>query len=124
MNIYFLHSSKYDYFEKIYNPIKKSKLFEANNFYFPHEGKEIKNTKNIITTSDLVIAEISIPSISQGIEIGWADSANVPILFIYEKGTVVSDALKLVTANFIEYENTEDMINKIEYFLGQYEKTN
>lgn len=117
MNIYISHSSKYDYINNLYNPIKKSKLYETHCFYFPHETDKIINTKHIITNYDFLIAEISIPSISQGIELGWADYANVPILFIYEKGTTVSSSLKLVTNHFIEYENTDDMINKINDFI-------
>ena len=117
MNIYISHSSKYDYIHNLYDPIKKSKLYETHCFYFPHETDEIINTKHIITNYDFLIAEISLPSISQGIELGWADYANVPILFIYQKGTTVSSSLKLVTNHFIEYENTDDMINKINNFI-------
>lgn len=117
MNIYISHSSKYDYINNLYDPIKKSKLYETHCFYFPHETDEIINTKHIITNYDFLIAEISLPSISQGIELGWADYANVPILFIYQKGTTVSSSLKLVTNHFIEYENTDDMINKINNFI-------
>ena len=117
MNIYISHSSKYDYINNLYDPIKKSKLYETHCFYFPHETDEIINTKHIITNYDFLIAEISLPSISQGIELGWADYANVPILFIYQKGTTVSSSLKLVTNHFIEYEKTDDMINKSNNFI-------
>ena len=117
MNIYISHSKKYDYINTLYTPIKNSKLYEAHQFYFPHETDKVVNTKHIITNYDLLIAEISIPSISQGIELGWADYANVPILFIYKNGTTVNSSLKLVTKHFIEYENTEDMINKINNFM-------
>ena len=119
MNIYISHSSKYDYINNLYTPIKKCKLYENHQFYFPHETDKVINTKHIITNYDLLIAEISLPSISQGIELGWADYANVPILFIYTQGTTVSSSLKLVTNHFFEYKNTVDMINKIDNFLKQ-----
>ena len=117
MNIYISHSSNYDYINKLYNPIKISNLMENNNIIFPHDNNEIINTKEFISNCDLVIAEISFPSTGQGIELGWANYAQTPILCIYENGTSFSSALKIITDNFIEYENEEDMINKITDFI-------
>ena len=91
MKIYISHSSKYDYISKIYNPIKSSDLIQSNTFFLPHEDK-VLNTKEIISNSDLVIAEVSLPATGQGIELGWADYAKEPILCIYEKGTEISSA--------------------------------
>ena len=117
MNIYISHSSKYDYINEIYNPIKKSKLIENNKFFFPHDNEKTINTKDIISNSDLIIAEVSLPATGQGIELGWADYANTPILCIYKKGSKISSSLKFITNNFIEYESIEDMINKINDFI-------
>ncbi len=118
MNIYISHSSKYDYVSKIYEPIKKSNLNKANNFFLPHEDKNnIVNTKDIISNYDLVIAEVSLPATGQGIELGWADYAKTPILCIYEKGTKISSSLKFITNQFIEYEDINDMINKMSSFI-------
>ena len=118
MKIYISHSSKYDYINKIYNPIKESNLNKSNNFFFPHDDKnKIIDTKDIISSYDLVIAEVSLSSTGQGIELGWADCAKTPILCIYEKGTKISSSLKFITTQFIEYENIEDMLNKISDFI-------
>lgn len=118
MNIYISHSSKYDYITKIYEPIKKSDLSKTNKIFLPHENKnKIVNTKVIISNYDLVIAEVSLPTTGQGIELGWADYAKVPILCIYEKGANISSALKFITNKFIEYENIEDMIIKISSYI-------
>ena len=118
MKIYISHSSKYDYTSKIYNPIKSSDLIQSNIFFLPHEDKAL-NTKEIISNSDLVIAEVSLPATGQGIELGWADYAKIPIWCIYEKGTKISSSLKFITNNFIEYEDTNDMINKIRNFITE-----
>lgn len=118
MKIYISHSSKYDYTNKIYNPIKGSNLTQSNTFFLPHEDKnKIVNTKDIISNYDLVIAEVSLPATGQGIELGWADYAKTPILCIYEKGTKISSSLKFITNQFIEYEGVEDMIKKISNFI-------
>ena len=116
MKIYISHSSEYDYINKIYNPIKSSNLIKSNIFFLPHEDK-IVNTKNIISKCDLVIAEVSLPSTGQGIELGWADYTKTPILCMYEKGTKISSSLKYITNEFIEYDSVEDMIKKIRDFI-------
>ena len=118
MKIYISHSSKYDYTNRIYNPIKKSDLSKSNTFFLPHEDKnKIINTKEIISNCDLVIAEVSMPATGQGIELGWADYAKTPILCIYEKGAKISSSLKFITNHFIEYEDINDMISKISNFI-------
>lgn len=118
MKIYISHSSQYDYINKIYKPIKMSDLYKSNIFYFPHEdSNKIANTKEIISKYDLIIAEVSLPATGQGIELGWADYAKTPILCIYKKGAKISSSIKLITNNFIEYENEKDMIEKVSEFI-------
>ncbi len=81
--IYISHSSKYDYINKIYNPIKKSNLNQENTFFFPHDdNNKVINTKDVISKYDLIIAEVSLPTTGQGTELGWADYAKTPILCI------------------------------------------
>ena len=123
MNIYVSHSNDYDYQSKIYEPIKNSKLMDGNTFFFPHDeiGKNIK-TKDIISYFDLVIAEVSLPSTGQGIELGWSDYAKTPILCMYERGVKITSSLKFITEHFIEYENMEDMVEKIQAFIQQMNK--
>ena len=118
MKIYISHSSSYDYINEIYNPIIKSDLSKTNIFFFPHENK-YTNTKDSISSSDLVIAEVSRPSTGQGIEIGWASYSNTPILCIYKKGAEISSSLKFITNHFIEYEDAKDMLEKIKEFLNK-----
>lgn len=118
MKIYISHSTQFDYINKIYNPIKNSDLTQSNTFFLPHEEKNnIVNTKDIISNFDLVIAEVSLSSTGQGIELGWADYAKIPILCIYERKAKISSSLKFITKQFIEYEGVEDMIRKIRNFI-------
>lgn len=120
MKIYVSHSSEYDYINKIYKPINRSVLNKSNTFYLPHENKNnIIDTKDLIGNCDLVIAEVSIPSTGQGIELGWASHSKTPIVCIYEKVAKISSSLKFITDKFIEYEDTEDMIEKIREFVSK-----
>lgn len=119
MNIYVAHSSKFDYIKKLYEPMKNAKSLSMHNFFFPHdEANRFVKTREIIKNYDLVIAEVSLPATGLGIELGWADYSNTPILCIYEKGAKFSSSLKFITNNFIEYDDSEDLIEKIEKFLN------
>ena len=117
MKIYISHSSKYDYKNKIYNPIKQSNLVRENTLFFPHDDNKIVNTKEMIANYDLVIAEVTLPATGQGIELGWADYAKTPIVCLYEKGAKISSSLKFITNDFIEYESEIYMINQISKYV-------
>ena len=121
MKIYVAHSSNIDFVEKLYNPIKQSNIYKENEVIFPHD-KENKNTnsKDIIKACDLVISEVSEVSTGLGIELGWANALNKPILCIYEKGKTYSQSLEYITNDFIEYCDEEDMINKVENSITCY----
>ena len=119
LKIYISHASKFDYINKLYNPLKESILFKDHVFILPHDEEKVINTKAIISSSDLLIAETSIQTTGQGIELGWADYAHVPIICIYEKGAEISSALKFISNDLIEYENQKDMIQKIEDIISK-----
>lgn len=121
LNIYVAHSNKFDYIKKLYEPIKNAKSLSKHNFFFPHDEKnKLVKTKEIIKNYDLVIAEVSLQTTGVGIELGWADYLNKPILCIYEKGSEISSSLKFITNNFLEYDNSKDLIEKIERFLNSF----
>ena len=118
LNIYVAHSNKFNYIKKLYEPIKNAKSLSMHNFFFPHdEVNKLVNTKEIIKDSDLIIADVSCPSIGLGIELGWADYLKIPILCISEKGLEYSSSLKFITNNFLEYDNPRNLIEKLEKYL-------
>lgn len=116
MKIYVSHSSNCDYVREIYEPLKESKLYDENEFYLPHDGN-VFNTKEVIKNSDLLVAECSSNSTGQGIEIGWADSFNVPILCIYKTGSSISSSLKFITNNIISYNSLDEFLECISNFI-------
>ncbi|MFA7319396.1 MAG: hypothetical protein WC022_02255 [Parcubacteria group bacterium] len=105
--IYVAHASNYsDFKETLYSPLKTLKDFE---FIFPYEKEgEMESTKGIIKDCDLFIGDVSFQKLGTGIEIGWADSFDVPILLVYKKGSSLSRSLNIVTDNFLEYDSVED----------------
>lgn len=83
----------------------------------PNENGHEVITKELIKSCDLVIAEVSMPSTGQGIELGWANMLNIPIICIHEQGSKISRSLQYVAQEFIEYKGSEDMLRKIENYL-------
>lgn len=71
----------------------------------------------MIEDSDALIAEVSMPSLGAGIEMGWADSFHHPVIAIYEKGSNPSFSIDNVVTDRVEYEGPEDMLQKLEAAL-------
>jgi len=115
MKIYIAHSRNFDFQKELYNPIKNSPIGKEHTFIFPHEesGESFGSKELFKKGCDLIIAEVSHPSTSLGIELGWADMLNAPIICIYRKDSKISGSLKAVTKTFLEYSDTDDLINKI-----------
>lgn len=117
MKIFVSHTKDSDYVHELYRPLRDSNLNNEHDFFLPHEGGRGVKTKHEIQASDLVLAEVSYPATGSGIEIGWADAANVPLLCVYKEGSKVSGSLKYLTDNFIEYSSPEDLIEKLTVYL-------
>ena len=115
MKIYVGHSSEFNYTEELYKPLRESQLNLKHEIILPHEdSSEPFNSKKFLQTCNLMIAEVSFPSTGLGIELGWADFFNVPIMFIYKKDSKISSSLKVISKEFIEYNSKEELINKLE----------
>ena len=91
MNIYISHSSSYDYENEIYKPIKESELAAIHKFFLPHEPENIDvDAKHELKQTDVLVAEVSLPSTGQGIELGQARLSSTNFLCMASKpgGTV------------------------------------
>jgi len=120
MKIYIAHSSGYDFKSELYAPLENSGLWRNHQIILPHKDVPVDNpmnTKEMTASMDLVVAEVSFPSTGQGIELGWADYSNIPILCIYKKSSKFSSSLKVITNDFIEYHDATDMVNKLISFI-------
>lgn len=118
MKIFVAHASDWSFREELYEPLRKSILSSEHEIKLPQEHGKETITKEYIKSCDLIIAECSLPSTGQGIELGWASIYEVPIVCVYKKGVNISGALKYVTNYFLEYENTDEMIKKISEFIN------
>ena len=123
MKIYVSHSSAFDYVNELYTPLEQSDLTNNHSFFLPHKKENLPMKPNSnISNYDLILAEVSYPSTGQGIEIGYANCLDKPIVCVYIQGYKISSAIKVTTNYLIEYSNAADMINKIEALLNQLKK--
>jgi hypothetical protein len=116
MKIYIGHSKELNFKDDLYLPIRESQLNSKHEIILPHEiYKEVSDfiTKDIIKTCDVMVAEVSFPATGLGIELGWANAYERPIICIHRKSSKISGSLKVVCENFIEYKDKKDLIEKL-----------
>ena len=123
MIIYVTHSRNYDYKTELYLPLKNSSLLHSHTLILPHDlSDDAYDSKTLFSEKkcDLVIAEISYSSTSQGIEIGWADMKDIPIICVVKHGNVYSQSLKAVTHHFIVYADSKELVSRLAEFLNSF----
>jgi nucleoside 2-deoxyribosyltransferase len=121
MKIYVIHSTSFDFAKELYEPLKNSEIYNRHTWYLPYEMQE-KDSKELIKNCDLIIAEISYPSTGSGIELGWANSFNKPIICFYKKGEKYSTSIRYISNQIAEYESSNNMIQKLENIISGLKK--
>ncbi|TSC55462.1 MAG: Uncharacterized protein Greene071421_276 [Parcubacteria group bacterium Greene0714_21] len=108
MKIFVTHAKSFDFENELYAPLRNSQLAKEHQLIFPEEG-ERKRTKDSIQECGVVLAEVSYPSTGSGIEIGWANALDKPIIAIYKSGSKISSSLEYVTQAVISYKNIHEL---------------
>ena len=106
--IYFAHSTHFDY-QSLYKVFLDSNLSVDYDLILPHLDEPV-NSLDIIRKSSLFIAEVSVASLGLGIELGEANVFKLPILCVYQRDAKLSSSLKFISADFIEYDDLNDLI--------------
>lgn len=123
MNIYVSHSRHFmDYQKELYEPLENSELAKKHTFVLPHKASGMPfNSKEKMQDGsfDVILAEVSYPATGQGIELGWADFCNLPIICAYKSGAKVGGSLKALTDKFIEYNDSSELIDKLEKIINE-----
>jgi hypothetical protein len=120
MNIYISHSGAYDYEKELYTPVKQSELAEIHQFFLPHEPENLDTDAKIeLKKTDVLVAEASLPSTGQGIELAQAEAADVPIVCFFKTGSRPSSSLRFVTSKIIEYSDMNDFFVKLQAELSK-----
>lgn len=93
----------------------------ANEVYY--EDEEIyKDLEKKLISSDILLAEVSIPSLGVGYELGFADKLNKKIIAIYDKNytekvTTMIRGNKRIT--LIPYQRIEEITNNLDKILDR-----
>jgi hypothetical protein len=123
MKIFVSHSSNYDYNKQLYVPFLEVVENSNHNVFLPEIDRDnIIKTKDIIMKSDLFIVECSRPSIGLGIECGWAEAFNVPIVAIYEQSFKLSGSIKFITDKIYSYCNKNELKQLLKTIIKSFEK--
>ena len=117
MKIFVAHSSNFDFRNKLYAPLRSSTLNTEHEILLPQEDAIEEITRDMISTYDALIAEVSAPSLGVGIEIGWADAAHVPVIAMYEKDSHPSFSIDNAVSDRFEYTSATDMLDKLSLAL-------
>lgn len=118
MKIYVGHSRKFDFKNELYNPIKESDVYKNHEIVLPHLNSDVPyNSKDYFELCDLMIAEVSYPSLGLGVELGWANAKNIPILALYKEESTPSNSVTAVTKNVVSYKDEADLVNQINHFI-------
>ncbi len=112
MKIYVCHSSNLDYKTELYEPLKRE-FGLRHQLILPHDFETDFNSRVAIESADMVLAEVSYASTGQGIELGWADAAGVPIVCIYKIGSAPSAALRHIAKDMLAYADDLEMVEKL-----------
>jgi len=116
MRIYVGHSKAFDFRNLLYEPLRKG-LDKTHELVFPHETDETLDSREALKSCEAMIAEVSHPSIGLGVEMGWADSMGLPIICAYRKGSKVSESIRMISSNIVEYSDPEQMVLEINRIL-------
>jgi hypothetical protein len=117
MKIYVSHASASDFTRELYEPLKNSEFAGNHSFFFPYEAGVETDTREIVRGADLMLAEVSLPSTGQGIELGWASDDGKRIVCVSKEGVHPSTALSFVPHESITYMHTEDLLSKLSKIL-------
>ncbi|NTU73104.1 hypothetical protein HGB07_02935 [Candidatus Roizmanbacteria bacterium] len=121
MKIYISHSTHADYENNLYQVLRNSELNNKYEIFLPHEQSVAPvSSKDYIKQCDLVVAEVSYPATGQGIELGWANVFETPIVCVFKKGAKTARSLQIVSTDFIEYESGADLVQKLAAYLSSY----
>ncbi len=123
MKIYVSHSrGVLDYKNCLYVPLRTSDLNTQHEILFPHEhSDEPFDSRPLLDTLDLFVAEVSYPSTGLGIELGTASERKIPIICFHQKGTVYARSVKKVTERIYEYTDGSDLVRLLREHLSKIE---
>ena len=135
LNIYFMHSEKFDYNNLIYKDVLSSRVCLNHNIILPRtKTYESVYAKDLIRKADLVVAFLNNPSFGLNIELRWLKQFNKNTLILCLEENVPKKYLKkykdvkivttehyfiTLTEKFIKENENDDVVNDNTVVLGK-----
>lgn len=119
LKIYIMHSEKTDYKSILYKPLLESNIGRDNILILPM-SKRFESTyiKDLLKDSDIVICDLTNCNFFLKTEIKYANKLNKKIYYYIN----MNDKNKKKYKDYIEYSNSEDFINKVNYLINSLNK--
>lgn len=112
--LYLGHAPRWNFQEHLYLPLVSSHFATDFELILSHQHSlEPANTKEMIRNANVMLAEVSYPSTGLGIEMGWAEEFDVPIIAFYQHGRSPTHCLKIVAHDLFAYGSSRDLIAKL-----------
>jgi len=121
MRIYFSHSRNCEYENDFYTPIRSHFKDSDHELILPHENGKDDDTRAILLTCDLLVAEVSHPATGVGIELGRAEASEIPIACIHKAGADPSSSLYRLSDDIWKYDSPEMMLSIFDDLIKKYE---
>lgn len=120
LNIYFMHSNKFDYENLIYKKVLSSSVCLMQNVILPYsDNNKTKYAKDLIKSADLVIVDLYKPSFGLSLELRWLSKIkDKKVLFLSQDNIIPKSYQKIVT-DFTKYDENNTYIKLIEDFINK-----
>ena len=120
LNIYFMHSNKFDYENLIYKKVLSSSVCLMQNVILPYsDNNKTKYAKDLIKNADLVIVDLYKPSFGLSLELRWLSKIkDKKVLFLSQDNMIPKKYQKIVT-DLTKYDENNTYIKLIEEFINK-----
>ena len=120
LNIYFMHSNKFDYENLIYKKVLSSSVCLMQNVILPYsDNNKTKYAKDLIKNADLLIVDLYKPSFGLSLELRWLSKIkDKKVLFLSQDNMIPKKYQKIVT-DLTKYDENNTYIKLIEDFINK-----
>ena len=119
LNIYFMHSNKFNYEELIYKKVLSSSVCLSQNFILPYsDNNKTKYAKELINKADLVIVDLYKPSFGLSLELRWLSKIKDKKILFLAQDNIIPKKYKKYVKELSIYDEDNTYINIIEKFIN------
>ena len=122
--IYIAHQSFAPFTQKILESWDLEKLYGFNITYSVESNEDLDGLKELIRKSDVVVTDLTNPTVKMGIEMALAEVFGIPICSFCLSGTAVPTYLKRMSNQFVEYAEEGQIEEELLRYLGKSKYSN